>query len=109
MLERMDMENEQNKTKEYSFWKKILYVITNARFITSLLTITFIYLISSGLQYWITDYAINVVKVSKESAFSMFIICGAIGPILGVGLSGFIFDKFGGYTGMRTPVLVIIF
>ena len=36
----------------------------------------------------------------------MFIVCGALGPILGVGMSGFIFDKIGGYNGMRTPVVI---
>ena len=35
----------------------------------------------------------------------MFVVCGALGPILGVGLSGFIFDTMGGYNGMKTPVV----
>jgi MFS family permease len=44
--------------------------------------------------------------LSKENAFMMFIICGALGPILGVGLSGFIFDKIGGYNGFKVPLVI---
>lgn len=64
MLERMDKENAMNKTKDFSFKQKILYIITRVRYVSALLTITFIFLISSGLQYWITDYAKNVIGIS---------------------------------------------
>ena len=39
----------------------------------------------------------------------MFIICGAVGPVLGIAMSGCIFDRIGGYNGMYTPLLFTIF
>ena len=39
----------------------------------------------------------------------MFIVCGALGPILGVGMSGVVFDPLGGYNGMKTPLLMTVF
>ena len=39
----------------------------------------------------------------------MYICVGALGPILGVGFSGCIFDKIGGYHGRNTPVVFSLF
>lgn len=47
-----------------------------------------------------------MLEVSKQEAFVMFIVCGALGPILGVGLSGCLFDKIGGYNGFKSPVVI---
>lgn len=39
----------------------------------------------------------------------MYICVGALGPILGVGFSGCIFDKIGGYHGRNTPIVFTLF
>jgi sugar phosphate permease len=74
-----------------------------------LFTLTTLFLVMSGLQYWITDYVVSVLGHNKETAFIVFILVGALGPILGVAFSGCIFDRIGGYHGRNTPVVFTIF
>ena len=74
-----------------------------------LVTLTALYLVISGIQYWITDYVQSVLGHTKEQAFMIYILVGALGPVLGVAFSGVIFDRIGGYHGRRTPALFTIF
>ena len=74
-----------------------------------LTTLTALYLIISGIQYWITDYVQSVLGNTKEQAFMIYILVGALGPVLGVAFSGVIFDRIGGYHGRKTPALFTCF
>lgn len=80
-------------------------MLTCGAFLASLITLTTLFLVISGLQYWITDYVVSVLGHKKETAFLVYIIVGALGPILGVGFSGCIFDRMGGYHGRNTPIV----
>lgn len=51
----------------------------------------------------------TVLERSQEEAFIMYICVGAVGPILGVALSGCIFDRIGGYSGRNTPLVFTAF
>lgn len=84
-------------------------MMTCGSYLASLVVLTTLFLVISGLQYWITDYVISVLGHEKETAFLVYIIVGAMGPILGVAFSGCIFDRIGGYHGRNTPVVFTIF
>ena len=97
------------KTQNYSMRQKLCYIISNGGYMSVLVTLTALYLIISGIQYWITDYVVSVLGHTKETAFIVYICVGALGPIAGVGFSGCIFDRMGGYHGRNTPVVFTIF
>ena len=78
-------------------------------YLSVLLTMTFLYLVISGIQYWITDYVVSVLEQTKETAFIIYIIVGALGPVGGVAFSGCVFDRMGGYYGRNSPVVFTIF
>ena len=103
------MKREANKTRKYSFVQIICYLLGNWDYVVTTLSLTFIYLIVSGLQYWITDYVQKVLLQPKETAFLIYIVGGAVGPIAGVAFSGCIFDPLGGYRGLRSPKIFSVF
>ena len=54
------MQRETEKTKNYGFWKRVKYILSNWDFTVVLMTMTCFYLIVSGIQYWFTDYLVSV-------------------------------------------------
>jgi len=80
-------------------------VLTSYSYLATLVTLTCMYSVISGIQFWITDYVVSVLMRSKSEAFIIYIIVGALGPIHGVALSGVIFDRIGGYHGRNTPLV----
>ena len=46
--------------------QQICYILTKFDFMAILVTLTGLYLIISGIQYWITDYVQSVLGHSKE-------------------------------------------
>lgn len=103
------MRVETAKTENYTFCQQVCYMLTCGSFLGSLVTLTTLFLVISGLQYWITDYVVSVLGHEKETAFLVYIIVGALGPILGVAFSGCIFDRIGGYHGRNSPVVFTTF
>lgn len=102
------MKDATEKTANYSFGQKICYILSNGSYMATVVTLTGLFLVISGVQYWITDYIQTVLGHSKETAFIIYILVGAAGPILGVAFSGCVFDRIGGYHGRNTPVLFTI-
>ena len=102
------MKVESENTINFTFWKNIWYLLKQTDFMSALVTLVLLFLVISGLQYWITDYVVSVLGHSKETAFIIFIIVGALGPIVGVAFSGCIFDRIGGYHGRNTPMTFTI-
>ena len=50
----------------YSLTQKIFYLITNCNFMILLLSLTGIYFVTTGVQFWITDYLNMVIGVTKQ-------------------------------------------
>jgi len=63
-LERMRVESV--KTANYSFRQNLSYLLCRGDFMSVLFTLTTLFLVMSGLQYWITDYVVSVLGHSKE-------------------------------------------
>ena len=99
------MNAESIKTESYTFRQKFCYLMCRADYTSVLFTLTLLFLVISGIQYWITDYVVSVLEHTKETAFIVYIIVGALGPVFGVALSGCIFDRMGGYHGINTPLV----
>lgn len=64
------------------------------------------FVVITGIQFWITDYFINVMGIDQTAAYKLYFLCGAVGPIGGIILCAFLFDRIGGYTSeMAFPVM----
>lgn len=67
----------------------------------NLLAITCLFITVTGIQFWMTDYQVQVHQVSQSSAFKGFAIISLICPVSGVICGGIIFDRSGGYNSYK--------
>ena len=91
------MNAEQERTNDFSFWQRVLYIFCKPNYLLMMFSITCLFVVSTGINFWITDFFISVLNVPQKQAFRYFALCGAVGPISGLIASGFIFDRIGGF------------
>ena len=53
------------KTANYSLRQKMCFILSSGGYMAVMVTLTALYLIISGIQYWITDYVISVLGHTK--------------------------------------------
>jgi len=63
----------------------------------TLLSITATYFLTTGIQFWISDYWNIVLKEPKETTNMLFAICALTGPVAGVAIGGIAFARLGGF------------
>lgn len=99
-----------NKIVEnYTIKQKIIFLFTNFNFMILLLSLTGVYYVTTGIQFWITDYFVTVLGCTRNEAFTTFAICALTGPVLGVLVGGYIFNLLGGYNSPKAyPVCVFV-
>ena len=74
-----------------------------------MLTMTCLFVVVTGIQFWITDYLIQVLGVEQSDAYQLYFMVGAIGPVLGIIMCAMIFDRIGGYTSEHALSLCCAF
>jgi len=57
------------------------------------------YFISSGIQFWMTSYLIDILDNDPFKVVIIFSIVSITGPLFGVIVGGTFADKYGGYKG----------
>lgn len=73
-----------------------------------MLSLTCLYFVVTGLQFWVSDYWRSVLFVEKETVFLVFSLITCTGPTLGVILGGLVLDKLGGYTGKYAVDFILV-
>lgn len=68
-----------------------------------------LYYIITGIQYWVSDYMINVLKQDKGLVFICFGIVSITSPVLGVVVGGNITTCLGGYSTKKSVIQTTIF
>jgi sugar phosphate permease len=81
--------------------QKLCYLLGNFDFVALLLILTSVYFITTGIQFWITDFWVAVLQVEKTKATIYFAVAAITGPVTGVILGGVIFSRIGGYESPR--------
>lgn len=66
-----------------------------------MMTISVIYFVVTGIQFWISDYMITALGASQGLVFTLFSLISITAPTSGVFFGGYISDSIGGYTGER--------
>ena len=96
-------------TLKFSLSQKIVYLLTHFDFMLLLFGLTAVYFITTGIQFWITDYWVSVLHQDKAKSIILFSFLSVTGPVIGVVCGGYVFDALGGYTSHKAfPVAVIV-
>lgn len=76
-------------------------MITNSVFCGLVGTMSGLYFVVTGIQYWITAYMMNVLGANAELAALYFVILCFTGPIMGVIAGGIFTQCVGGYNSTK--------
>ena len=74
-------------------------ILSNKLYILLTLTMTSIYFIVTGIQFWITKYLIEILDIQPIVVNIIFALISITAPLSGVLFGGTISDKYGGYKG----------
>jgi sugar phosphate permease len=90
---------EQQHLQNVTFRSVLKNLARNPTFIGTLISMTNLYFVVTGMQYWSTYYIINVLKIKPSEVYIAYSGVSITGPVIGVILGGYITTKvFGGYT-----------
>lgn len=76
--------------------------MANKNYLLIVISVTFLYYIITGLQYWMSDYMLVVLKQQEAIVFITFGVISITGPVLGVVVGGNITTCLGGYSTRKT-------
>ena len=82
---------------------------TNGVYLCLVMTISSLYFVVSGLQFWITTYLTTVLGADQEEVFTYYIITCLSAPSMGLTLSILIFNCVGGYNSRKAYYLCLFF
>ena len=89
---------EEGKQKYFSVIKELIF---NKKYVFTMLGISCMLFVVTGIQFWISDYMQEVMNVPSSKVYIIFSIVCITAPTLGV-LSGGIFIQYlGGYTNRK--------
>lgn len=63
---------------------------------------TFLYFVVTGVQFWFSDFMIQVQGLKKEYVFIIFGLVSTTGPVCGVIAGGILSSKLGGYNSKKS-------
>ena len=81
-------------------------ILKNRIFIMLALSLSAIYFLVTGVQYWISDYLQTVLLVSPEEVYYYYTASCFSAPLLGVIIGGCIVSHLGGYNSPKAFGLV---
>jgi hypothetical protein len=82
-------------------------VMSKGSFILMLSGMTVVYFFVTALQFWATNYFINVLGFTAGEAFSTFAITALTGPVLGAIIGGVLINTLGGYNQPRAYTICL--
>ncbi|CAD8139831.1 unnamed protein product [Paramecium pentaurelia] len=94
--DKIEIKKENFKT---IFLQNLKTFLSNPVFVFSMLSLSSLFFVVTGVQFWITDYLRNVLLMPHEVVFKSFLIISLSAPLTGVYLGGLILHNFGGYDG----------
>ena len=83
-------------------------LLSNKDFVYLLLTITGIFYIVAGIQYWTANYMITILKINAQVATSFVAIACITGPLSGVLVGGLVTSYYGGYNTKQSRKISLV-
>lgn len=84
-------------------------LLQSKMYIVGTLTMSVILFVSTGVQFWLTDYFIYVLHFAREKVNIAYAVVSLTGPTSGCAFGGYIVDKRGGYDHPTTVYSVFTF
>ena len=98
-------DSSEYEEKESGICQGLKDLFTNAPYILLCLSLTFLYFVITGIQYWVSDYLIETLKVTRNQVFVTFAIVSITGPVFGVIIGGNVTTYLGGYNSKHALYL----
>lgn len=92
-----------------TFCQRLCSVMGNKNYLLVVISVTFLYYIITGIQYWVSDYMIIVLQQSEATVYICFGAVSVTGPVLGVIIGGNITTYLGGYSTRRSLQQTLLF
>ncbi|CEL95178.1 unnamed protein product [Vitrella brassicaformis CCMP3155] len=104
---RLDSITAQERAEEtetfFGFCAKLgewtLSLISNPLYLCLSLSMASLYFVVTGIQFWTTDYLVNVLQCDRAHVIALYTFTAVTAPLCGVPAGGWISDKLGGYKG----------
>lgn len=92
---------------DQSLFNKLKSLRTNHVFIRLALSLSGLYFVVSGIQYWMPDYLRHILESSEEAIAWYFTAISITGPVSGVIVGGIITQYLGGYNDVRAQKVLM--
>ena len=97
---------------QISIWLQIRILWRAKVFVWTSLGLSALYFVVAGIQFWVTQFIVEVLSISYSDALGAFTLVSATGPVGGVIFGGWLVDTLGGYKGTngiaRTTKVILI-
>ena len=94
---------------DQTFCQRLCSVMGNKTYLLVVISVTFLYYIITGIQYWVSDYMILELKQEEATVFICFGVISITGPVLGVVIGGNITAYLGGYSTRKSVQQTLFF
>lgn len=98
-----------NPNDRRSFWKVLSIIIKEKVFIFSVLGLSALFYVITGVQYWVSDYMDNILGVhSGKRRLLYFTFVCFTSPTIGVLLGGVLLNGLGGYDTKHSILIAVV-
>lgn len=87
--------------------KKFKLILGNRPLGFILAALTILFFLCTAIQFWATQYYIEVLGLVKEQAFIYFAVLALTGPVLGAIIGGVVIGHIGGYNSPKAYVICL--
>ena len=92
------MVDEVEEEGNHKYFVVIKELIMNKKYIFTILGISCMYFVVTGIQFWISDYMREIMDISSSKVYIIFSLVCITAPTSGVLLGGIFIQYLGGYT-----------
>ncbi|KEP66430.1 UNVERIFIED_CONTAM: transporter, major facilitator family protein [Hammondia hammondi] len=86
--------------------KGVKSLLMNRLYVITTLGMSTLYFVVTGIQFWVTEYMVVVLKFGKINVVVLSTLCFLTAPTSGIWCGGYICDQCGGYRGGQQRMAV---
>ncbi|XP_051912303.1 uncharacterized protein LOC127594481 [Hippocampus zosterae] len=103
--DQVDIRGAQSDIQDY--FTSLKQVLGSRLYRNCVLVFSNLLFVVTGIQFWMTDYFIRVLKVDRTIVNVGFVFISITAPVLGTVFGGWAVDRMGGYSDPRTVKLLL--
>eukprot|EP01017_Pseudomicrothorax_dubius_P033629 TRINITY_DN4519_c0_g4_i2.p1 TRINITY_DN4519_c0_g4~~TRINITY_DN4519_c0_g4_i2.p1 ORF type:complete len:516 (-),score=96.62 TRINITY_DN4519_c0_g4_i2:149-1696(-) len=106
---RIEDEDDDLGNTKLSYFNNLRILWNKKIFVYSMLSISALYFVVTGIQFWISDYFRTELNVSKDTVYLCFSLTSITAPTSGVIFGGVVVSRYGGYTSKYALKICLVF